>query len=368
MSADSEPEASSSAVSHERVVYLWSRVKHAVFTLGRLSSMTRNIQLYGSTQMTYTQKQSKAQLDHVSSHVTERCVLLPSSPPRRLWTFLMVLVMIYTALITPYRICFVDETELNWLVTETCIDTVFFIDVVLTCFTAYKDGEQKLVGKRTTIMRHYATSWFLVDTAACIPFQLFEPDLQSQKYNKFVRLMRLPRLYKLMRLARLVKMFKFKASQEELVFKLLRMNRAILHLVKFVCGYAVMVHILACLWYYMARLDDDQMQTWPYRYGLMDRSSTELYVTSVYWVLTTLATVGYGDIVAYTAIERSFAIVILISCVAFFSYAISNVSSLVSSSDIRSTNLHARLNALEDFSEAVYLPDYLKQKAKQTLM
>jgi len=368
MSADSEPEASPSAVSHERVVYLWGRVKHAVFTLGRLSSMTRNIQLYGATQMTYVQKHSKAQLDHVSTNVTERCVLLPSSRPRRMWTFLMFLVMIYTALITPYRICFVDEMNLNWLVTETCIDTVFLIDVVLTCFTAYKDDEQNLVGKRRAIMRHYATTWFLVDTAACIPFQLFEADLQSQKYNKFVRLMRLPRLYKLMRLARLIKMFKFKASNEELVFKILRMNRALLHLAKFICGYAVMVHILACLWYYMSQLDDDQMDTWPYRYGLMDRSSTELYITSVYWVLTTLATVGYGDIVAYTAIERSFAIVMLISCVAFFSYAISNFSSIVSSSDIRSSNLRARLNALDDFAQAINLPDYLKQKAQQTVM
>ena len=368
MSADSEPEASPSAVSHERVVYLWGRVKQAVFTLGKLSSMTRNIQLYGSTQMTYVQKQSRAQLDHISTNITEHCVLLPSSRPRRLWTFVMFLVMIYTALITPFRICFIEEAEVNWIIIETCIDAVFFTDVVLTCFTAYKDEELNLVGERRAIMWHYASSWFLVDTAACIPFQLFEPDMQSPKYNKFVRLMRLPRLYKLMRLARLIKMLKFKASSEELVLKMMRMNRAILHMIKFVCGYAVMVHILACLWYYTSRLDDDQMDSWPYRYGYMDKSSVELYIISVYWVLTTLATVGYGDIVAYTQGERCFAIIMLISCVAFFSYTISNFSSIVSSSDIRSSNLHIRLNALEDFSQAVNLPDLLKQKAQQTVM
>ena len=368
MSEYSEPEGLPSAVPRERVVYLWGRVKQAVFTLGKLSSMSRNIQLYGSSQMTYVQKQSRSQLDHSPVATVQRGVLLPSSRFRRLWSFLIFLLMLYTALITPFRICFIDETDQNWLVVETCVDGLFFIDVLLTCCTAYKDSEQKLIGDRKAILRNYVTGWFVVDTVACIPFQLFEADLESRKYNKFMRLMRLPRLYKLMRLARLVKMLKVKASSEERVLKLLRMNRAILHLIKFIIGYALMIHILACLWFYITKLDDIQVDTWPYRSGLLDKNTLETYLASLYWVLTTLATVGYGDVVAYTQAERSFAIVMLIFCVAFFSYAISNFSSIVSTSDIRSTNLVARLNALEDFSQAISLPDDLKQKAQQTVM
>lgn len=358
-------------VDRERMDYLWGRLKQAVFTISRLSSMQRKIQLYGSSQMTYVQKRSKTQVIQISSKKKDaHWVILPSSRPRRCWLFVMFLLMLYTATITPYRICIVDESDLNWMIIETCVDCFFMLDVLMSFFTAYYDADYDLIIDRRQIFMRYLTGWFLVDAAASVPFQLFETDnnSQSQQYNKLMRLMRLPRLYKLMRLARLVKLLKMKPSEEERLLKLLRMNRNFLHLLKFISGYLILVHILACLWYYTSKIDDDQVDTWPMRYGLVDKSTAEVYVASLYWVLTTLATVGYGDITAYTMLERSFAIVVMIACVAFFSYSISNFSSIVSSSDIRSANLTLRLTALDDFSQAVSLPDDLKQRAQRTIM
>lgn len=48
--------------------------------------------------------------------------------------------------------------------------------------------------------------------------------------------------------------------------------------------------------------------------GLEDAPASTLYVTSVYWTVTTLSTVGYGDIFASTIAERTYCILVSCSC------------------------------------------------------
>ena len=93
---------------------------------------------------------------------------------------------------------------------------------------------------------------------------------------------------------------------------------------------------LACLWYYVGTVNQDQEGTAPGEQGWVERywglsceaqeellmepaapavsedvdaecmepDRTTRYVTSVYWAMTTVSTVGYGDITAQTDIEK----------------------------------------------------------------
>ena len=46
------------------------------------------------------------------------------------------------------------------------------------------------------------------------------------------------------------------------------------------------------------------------------------YVTSIYWAITTMITVGYGDIVPITKTERIFAMFIMILACGVFAYTV----------------------------------------------
>jgi len=55
------------------------------------------------------------------------------------------------------------------------------------------------------------------------------------------------------------------------------------------------VHVSACLLILLSQIEDQYVNTkWDDRYE--DLNNFEMYVTAVYFIITTIATVGYGDI------------------------------------------------------------------------
>ncbi|MFN9901657.1 MAG: ion channel, partial [bacterium] len=86
------------------------------------------------------------------------------------------------------------------------------------------------------------------------------------------------------------------------------------------------VHYISCA-YFRAVVDNtfatehDPDAYWLDSTGFLPRTENNWayeYVTTLYWVVTTMATVGYGDILPRTTFERAFTMCIMIGVVAFF--------------------------------------------------
>ena len=60
-----------------------------------------------------------------------------------------------------------------------------------------------------------------------------------------------------------------------------------------------------------------------------------MYTIGVYWVITTITTVGYGDISATNTTERIVACIIMVIGVIAFSYSTGSLSSIISNADSR---------------------------------
>ena len=65
------------------------------------------------------------------------------------------------------------------------------------------------------------------------------------------------------------------------------------------------------------------------------------YLTSMYFAYSTLTTVGYGDISAHTDVERSIAIISLITGSVIYAVLVGIINNLVDNSDVRETEVRA---------------------------
>ena len=99
--------------------------------------------------------------------------------------------------------------------------------------------------------------------------------------------------------------------------------------------FGILCHIVACIWVIIASInvgDDNSYDgTWLESYSDMDAS--QLYCTSVYWTITTITTVGYGDISGTNTLEKWYCSFIMLVGVISFSFANGSLASILSNLD-----------------------------------
>lgn len=85
-------------------------------------------------------------------------------------------------------------------------------------------------------------------------------------------------------------------------------------------------HLLACFWCFLGRLDRDlpldQQQNWVVVDNFIEPDDfRSIYIFSVYFILQTLTTVGYGDHTGNTRYEHIFCMILEVSFLIKFKFS-----------------------------------------------
>jgi hypothetical protein len=111
-------------------------------------------------------------------------------------------VILYTAIILPYKIAFVDMDSDFDNIVDIFFNVTLSIDIFLSFFSAYTDHEDNVVKNRAKIISKYLFGWFIIDIVSILPISYFTDDQSNGKLNNLARLTRIPKLYRLIRLTK----------------------------------------------------------------------------------------------------------------------------------------------------------------------
>ena len=252
-------------VLNSKYLDVWKRLKLKVRTKMMLGSLNREIQLFGTnirkgddlddllsqqieTLVRRKETNVKQTDEEPESEKLPPLLLHPRSCARMFWNILVIILLVYTATVMPFRLAFLENgvDSVGWMSFEWTLDGLFMIDVIVTCFSSYYNDEGRLVTSHREILLGYARSWMFLDIAGCMPLDvmLTEDSSFGKKYNNLLRLVRLPRLYRLTRIARLLKMCKSGPGSEliERIQDFLSLKHTAVRLLSF---FSSVVHLCA---------------------------------------------------------------------------------------------------------------------------
>ena len=113
-----------------------------------------------------------------------RFTILHYSPFKAVWDWLILILVIYTAIFTPLVAAFLlNEPEATvtkgdarysdpLTIIDLIVDVMFIIDILINFRTTYVNKNDGVVSHPGKIAVHYFKGWFLIDVVAAIPFDL----------------------------------------------------------------------------------------------------------------------------------------------------------------------------------------------------
>ena len=167
-----------------------------------------------------------------------------------------------------------------------------------------------------------------------------------------VALWRLPRLLRLPQFYRIFNKWEININIDP---TLIRMCKLLIFI-------ALITHWVACAWFFIGSLESNFKESWLIKESLESASIRTQYITCLYWAITTLTTVGYGDIAPSTEIERIFTLMVMFLGISMYAYTIGNVSSLISNLDADKARYRQKLDQIQIYMRENKIPHKLQQK------
>ncbi|KAL6331118.1 hypothetical protein AAG906_009546 [Vitis piasezkii] len=280
-------------------------------------------------------------------------ILSPYDRRYRTWETFLVLLVFYTAWVSPFEFGFLKKPEAPLSITDNVVNGFFAVDIVLTFFVAYLDKTTYLlVDNPKQIAWKYTSTWLAFDVISTIPSELARKitpsPFQSYGFFNMLRLWRLRRVSSLF--ARLEKDRNF--------------NYFWVRCAKLICVTVFAVHCAACFYYLLAARYHDPQKTWigASMNNFLEQSLWIRYVTAIYWSITTLTTVGYGDLHPENTREMIFDIFYMLFNLGLTAYLIGNMTNLVVHGTSRTRRFRDTIQAASSFAQRNQLPVRLQDQ------
>ena len=237
------------------------------------------------------------------------------------------------------------------------MEFIFIIDFILQFVRAYYDFDDNLIKNNKKIIFNYLNSWFFIDLICIIPifsiFKLHYKEIFLFEYKTtcryFCKMNNLLYILTFLKMFKVLKIFsrnqnKFISIVEDFLsnFKFFNdWNNLIFHVILSL----IFLHVTVCIHIFVGR---NSYPNWIIKNNISEDNYYTIYVSSFYFIIATITSVGYGDITGYSTDEHIFQIFLLIIGIIAYSWLVSSISNYVRENNKDMTYFLSKVKILEE--------------------
>ncbi|XP_018367994.1 PREDICTED: potassium voltage-gated channel subfamily H member 6 isoform X7 [Trachymyrmex cornetzi] len=309
--------------------------------------------------------------------------ILHYSPFKAVWDWIILLLVMYTAIFTPYVAAFVlSDPDYNSrknkkysddpiVIIDFIVDVTFIVDIIINFRTTFVNSNDEVVSHPGKIAVHYLKGWFIIDLVAAIPFDLLlvgsdtdELGLDKDETTTLIGLLKTARLLRLVRVARKIDRY----SEYGAAVLLLLM-----------ATFALIAHWMACIWYAIGNAERPTLKS---KVGWLDILANDThqfyfhnntggpsiksrYITALYFTFSSLTSVGFGNVAPNTDAEKIFTIIVMLIGSLMYASIFGNVSAIIQRLYSGTARYHTQMLRVREFIRFHQIPNPLRQRLEE---
>ncbi|KAJ0066947.1 hypothetical protein NL108_006200, partial [Boleophthalmus pectinirostris] len=321
----------------------------------------------------------------------------PKTPPhiilhyclfKTTWDWVILILTFYTAIMVPYNVSFkTKQNNVTWLVVDSIVDVIFLVDIVLNFHTTFVGPAGEVISDPKLIRMNYLKTWFVIDLLSCLPYDVINAfenvdEVSENRWSRGSRIFSgISSLFSSLKVVRLLRLGRVARKLDHYI----EYGAAVLVLL--VCVFGLAAHWLACIWYVIIGdyevIDEEtnivRMDSWlyilaetlgtPYRFNTSGSGKWEggpnkdsVYITSLYFTMTSLTSIGFGNIAPTTDGEKIFAVAMMMIGSLLYATIFGNVTTIFQQMYANTNRYHEMLNSVRDFLKLYQVPKGLSER------
>ena len=283
--------------------------------------------------------------------------IIPTSNYIFVFDMLLIIADLYTFIFIPLTAAKNgDITERGHIFREIIhyiIDLIFLLDFIISLFRGYYNYEMEIIRNNKKIIIHYLKQYFVIDFLQAIPLYTLIRIFMKPSKNFYFGYFEVESIIitfllfiKPFKIFKILKKKQNKALED--FYTYLSENYYLEQLSKFLIYFLIFflfVHLFICLHIYFAL---QNYPNWIVYTNIINESFFVKYITSFYFMVTTMTTVGYGDIVCISFIERIYHIILLVIGTLLYTFSVSKLGNYLRDQSHEKAKLSKDLNILEN--------------------